>query len=62
VPKMAIVKEEKKESEEQERYSVEDVTTATEPRIYDGEKTHTLEEGIVIILNKLDKIEKNIVG
>jgi len=57
-----MAKEENKEVKEKEKYSVEDVATATEPRIYDGEKTHTLEEGIVIILNKLDKMEKKIVG
>ena len=45
-----------------DKYSVEDVATQTEPRIYDGEKTYTLEEALVLALNKLDNMEKQIVG
>lgn len=51
-----------KKDEVKETYSLADVATATEPRIYDGEKAYTIEEALVIILNKLDNMEKKIVG
>ena len=51
-----------KENKKEEKYSIADVATATEPRITEGEKIYTLEEALVLILNKLDKLEKKIVG
>jgi len=48
--------------EEKEKYTVADVATASEPRIHDGEKFYTLEEALVLVLNKLDKMQKKIVG
>lgn len=53
------VKEEKKP---EEKYSVADIATQTEPRIFDGEKTYTMEEALVLALNKLDKMQKKIIG
>lgn len=43
-------------------FVVAEVSTKSEPRIYDGEKAYTVEEAMALILNKLDNIEKKIVG
>ncbi len=45
-----------------ERYSVQEIATQSEPRISDGEKIYTMEEALVLALNKLDNMEKKIVG
>lgn len=52
----------KEEKQEEEKYSVAEVTTATEPRIYDGENIYTIEQSLVLVLNKLERMEKKIVG
>ncbi len=52
----------KEEKKPEGKYSIADVATQTEPRIYDGEKTYTMEEALVLALNKLDNMEKKIVG
>ncbi len=57
-----MAKDEKKEVKEEGKYKVQEVATASEPRISDGEKVYTLEESMVLLLNKLDNIEKNVVG
>lgn len=52
----------KKEEQQEDKFSLAEVPTQTEPRIYDGKKAYTIQEAMVLILNKLEKIEKNIVG
>ncbi len=52
----------KEENKEEEKYNIIDVATATEPRISEGEKIYTTAEALVLILNKLDKMEKKIIG
>ena len=54
--------EQKEEVKEEGKYSVAEVATQTEPRIFDGKKTYTTEEALVLALNKLDNMEKKIVG
>ena len=53
------IKETKKS---EEKYSVAEVSTQSEPRVYDGEKTYTIEETLVLVLNTLDKMQKKIIG
>ncbi len=52
----------KEEKKSEGKYSVAEIATQTEPRIYDGEKTYTMEEALVLALNKLDNMEKKIIG
>ena len=55
-------KEPESKEEKKERYIVVEVATQSEPRISDGEKTYTMEEALVLALNKLDNMEKKIIG
>ena len=58
-----MVKEKVKEENKQEgKYSIADVATQTEPRVFDGEKTYTIEEALVLVLNKVDDMQKKIIG
>lgn len=59
---MGEPEESKKEVKEEVKYSVENIPTQTTPMISDGKKAYTLEEALVIALNKLDNMEKKIVG
>ena len=51
-----------KSKKQGEKFSVADIATQSELRIYDGDKTYTIEEALVLLLNKLDNMEKKIVG
>lgn len=55
--------EEKQEEtvKEKDRFSIGEVATATESRIVEGEKVYTQLEAIALLLNKVSKIEKQIV-
>ncbi len=54
--------DEKKEVKEEPKYSVAEIATATEPKIYDGKDFHTIEQALVTILNKIEDMEKKIIG
>lgn len=53
-----------KKEQNSERYIVGAIPTQTENVIVDNEtqKQYNIEMGIAVILNKLDKIEKSVVG
>lgn len=53
-------KEEVKEKEV--KYSVVEIATATEPKIHDGKDVYTIEQALVMILNKIEDMEKKIIG
>ena len=56
-------KEESKEEKKiEEKYSVVDVATQSEPRITDGKDIYTIEQALVLALNKLEEMKKKIVG
>ncbi len=55
-------KEQEKQEESKEKYSVVEATTATEPRIFDGKDAYTIEQALVELLNKVDKMSEKIVG
>lgn len=48
--------------EKKDKYGLVEVATETAVRISDGEKAYTIEEALVLALNKLDNMEKKIVG
>ena len=52
----------KEEKKPEGKYSIAEVATQTEPRIFDGKNTYTMEEALVLALNKLDNMEKKIIG
>ena len=53
----------KKEHEQpQPAFSVVEVAKTTDKMISDGENVYTVEEALGLILNKLDNMEKKIVG
>ena len=57
-----MAKEPKEEKNQEGKYSVVDVATQTEPRVFDGEKSYTIEEALVLALNKIDIMQKKIIG
>ncbi len=53
---------EKEEKKEVEKFSAGEIATATEQRIIEGENVYTSVQALAMILNKLDNLEKKIVG
>jgi len=48
--------------EKKEKYGVIEVPTATEPMVTDGEKVYTTQEVLVLLLKKVENLEKKLVG
>ena len=52
----------KEEGKTEEKYSIQEIATQSEPRIFDGERTYTTEEALVLVLNQLKEMQDKILG
>ena len=51
-----------KEKEVTERFAVQKVATEVQEQILDNEEELTVQQALVMILNKLEKLDKNLIG
>lgn len=50
------------EEKSKEKFGVAEVPIETKLMVTDGEKVYTTEESLILILNKIERLEKKLVG